>query len=80
LLGRFGVRVASGELDGVEPATRIGEEETMSEEQQKREEAEVEGHLRRDDVHEEPAEEGFDDDDFEAHKVRPKTRPNLRMD
>lgn len=53
----------------------------MSEEQLEREETEVEGHLRLDEVHEEPGEEGFDDDDdFEAHKVRPKTRPNLRMD
>jgi len=52
----------------------------MSEEQQKREETEVEGHLRRDDAQDQPGEEGFDEDDFEAHKVRPKTRPNIRMD
>ena len=48
----------------------------MSEEQEKREETEVEGHLRQDDVHDEPAEESESKDDFEAHKFR----TNIRMD
>jgi hypothetical protein len=53
----------------------------MSEEQQKREETEVEAHLSTNDVNDEPGDEGFDEEDaFEAHKVRPKTRPNIRMD
>ena len=75
--GRIGAVRSSGEVDGAKPAARIDEEESMSEEQDKREETEVEGHLRRDGVYDdEPADESESADDFEAHKFR----TNIRMD
>jgi hypothetical protein len=48
----------------------------MSDELRKDEEADVEGHVRRGHVNEEPASKDEDDDEVEAH-VR---KSNLRMD